>query len=167
MSENRFSTTQTDYCARRGVSTRALRYQISQGVVAVDHRGRIDPAQADAAWPRQRRERGGRQDGEDGRRNTQAKVLATLATLRLAQDRLADQRERYIGRAAAIAVAGEDVEGFLATLAGIPERHAAALAKTLGVSKRAAQRTLARFVTLAVGELGDLKAETVRTVEQV
>jgi hypothetical protein len=156
----------SQYARTRKISPRALRHQINRGVVAIDDRGRVDPGQADDAYGRVRRARFTAQDSESGRQSARAKILAAMAALRLAQDRLAGLRDRYVDRIEAVNITGADVETFLAALAAIPERNGAALAQTLGIGRRDARRMLDRFVALAVAELGDLRAEALRTVEQ-
>lgn len=164
MSELRDSTTIPQYAKDNQVDPATIREQVAKGVIKLTN-GRISRAQADASWGRIRRARIGMQNDDDGRRSATAKIAGAIAKLRLAKDRLDAARERYVSRSDALSVAGDDVGLFLAALQAVPQQHAAALAAALAIDPATARHALDRFMTLAIGELGDLKAEAIRMTE--
>lgn len=105
------------------------------------------------------------QQSDQGRRSAEAKIVAGVAKLRLAKDKLDDTRQRYISRADFAAQANSEVQQFIVWLREIPDRCASEFAAVLEISPSVAQQLLARFIDLCILELGDLADEAVRTAE--
>ncbi len=173
MSADRSSMSIGEYAKARNVSDETIRHQINLGNIRRVARGRIDPAQADAAWYRVRRAPGsGRpprgetrisiQHDDQGRRSAEAKIVAGLAKLRLAKDRLEQAREQYLVRKDVTAQAIAEAHTFLAALDQIPQRYSQEFAKLTGLEPDRAYELLARFNESVKAEIGDLVAEAAR-----
>jgi hypothetical protein len=165
-----------EYAKARSVSDETIRHQINLGKIRRVARGRIDPAQADAAWYRVRRAPGsGRppqgearvrvRHDDQGRRAAEAKIVAGFAKLRLAKDRLEQAREQYLNRKEVTAQAIAEAHAFLAALDNIPQRYSQQLAELTGLEPARADALLAPFIATVKTEIGDLAAEAARTAE--
>jgi hypothetical protein len=161
MSEDKTTMSVAAYARARDADEETVRHQIRIGVIARPISGRIDVAQADAAWARIRRSRITVQQDDAGRRSAEAKMAGLATKLRLARDQLEGARERYINRLDAVSQSAVDAAFLLDELAKVPERQAAEFARVLTLDPAVARNILDRFIASAIAELGDLQGEVI------
>jgi hypothetical protein len=157
------------FAKARNVAPKTIRYAIGKRLILLNSDGRIDPEQADATWGRLRRVReiDTEKQHEESRRNTTARIAAAAAKLRLAKQHLDSEQARYVDRVDALRVGAYEAEYFLAALAAAPDVHAARFIETLGIAPAISRQILGRFIEVALAEVGDLRAEAIRTAETV
>jgi hypothetical protein len=157
----------TAYAASRNADRQAIRRAINNGVITLVD-GRIDPDQADAAWASTRRASrlGHHQNDEAGRRSAMSKIAVTLAKLRLVKQKYETLRERYVDRAEAVAVGGQEASYVIQSLKDAPGAYAPTLAAEMGIPLEAAERILGRFINLVLVEIGDLPRAAKRDAER-
>lgn len=92
------------YDRARDADPKTIRRKVREGVIRRDGAGRINPAQADAAWASTRRasRMGQHQTDEAGVHAATAKIAVAAAKLRLLTARYEAMRERYFERGEAI-----------------------------------------------------------------
>jgi len=157
------------YALTRRADRRTLMTKVREGVIQRDANGRIDPEQADAAWASTRRASrlGQHQDGEAGVRSARAKIAVAMAKLRLVKEEFEEERERYVDRAEAIEVGRREADYILESLKAVPAAYADTVAARLSVDPEVARQILDRFMTLVLGELGDICRQAARDAERV
>ena len=156
------------YARLRGVDPKAIRRAIATGVITVDGNGKLDVAQADRAWASTRRasRMGQHQHSDAGTRSARSKIVVALAKLRLAKQRYETMRELYVDREAALELAAKEADLVLAFFRGAPAAYAEQFASELGIDVAQALRILDRFMTLALEEIGDLKAQAISDAQR-
>lgn len=155
----------SEYARRRGVRLRAIQQQVESGTIQLVD-GRVDPIQADASWGLIRRARMTVQDDDAGRRSARAKVAVAVSKFRFAKERFDAAKERYLDRAEFVQVAGSEADYVLEALRAAPATYAAAFAVELSIAPQVAQAILTEFMGLALGEVGDLRAQAIRDAER-
>jgi hypothetical protein len=145
------------------VTPRAVRTARAAGHLVADSRNQFDPENArNAAWIAMRQAKASHARNRD----LDAKIAAAVAKLRLAQHRYEVAREKYVDRAEAVRIGAQDAGDFIAALRQAPAEEAAAFAAELRIDIGVARRILDQFIELAIGELGDLKAEAIRAAQE-
>jgi hypothetical protein len=165
MSEDKTTMSVAAYARARDADEETVRHQIRIGVIARPISGRIDVAQADAAWARIRRSRITVQQDDAGRRSAEAKMAGLATKLRLARDQLEGARERYINRLDAVSQSAVDAAFLLDELAKVPARQAPEVARLLNLDPAVARSILDRFIAAALAELGDLQGEVIELAQ--
>ena len=157
------------YAKMRGVSHSTIHRAVEKRLIVLDAEGKVDPAQADATWGQLRRVRevdSEKQEAES-RRNTSAKIAAAAAKLRLAKAHFDTEKGRYVDRVDALRVGAYEAEYFLAALVAAPVAHADRFIAQLGVAPAVGREILARYTERILSEVGDLRAEALRTAESL
>lgn len=106
------------------------------------------------------------QDDDAGRRSARAKVAVAVSKFRFAKERFDAAKERYLDRAEFVQVAGSEADYVLEALRAAPATYAAAFAVELSIAPQVAQAILTEFMGLALGEVGDLRAQAIRDAER-
>jgi hypothetical protein len=156
------------YARARGADDHAVRRAVAAGIIQRDADGKIDEAQADAAWASVRRASrlGANQLDDAGRRSARAKIAVAVAKFRFVKERYETARERYIDRAEFIEAAGSEADYVLDALRAAPATYAATFAAELSIEPAVARAILDEFVSLALAEIGDLRRQAVRDAER-
>lgn|SRR5262245_56003033 len=154
-----------EYARRRGVALQAIQRHVASGVIQLVN-GKVDPVQADNSWGLIRRARTAHQDDEAGQRSARSKVVVALAKLRLLKQSFETKRELYVDREAALELAAKEADLVLDFFRAAPAAYAEIFATELCIDVTQALRILDKFMTLALEEIGDLKAQAIRDTER-
>ena len=159
------------YAASRGADRKAIRRAIDAGLIQRDADGMIDPQQADESWGHVRRaSRMGQhqqhQDDDAGRRSARAKVAVAMSKLRLLKEEFEAAREKFVDRGEAVEQHRREADYILESLRAVPAAYATTFAQQLGITPDLGREILDRFVVLALAEIGDIRAASIRDAER-
>jgi len=156
------------YARSRKADKKQVQRAVASGLIKLDAEGRLDPAQADAAWHVTRgASRMGRNLSDDsGVKAAQAKIAFERAKVTEAQENLKTLMTRYAERGEALELARGEARILLDALRALPNADADTLAAALHVDRKAAHQILRKFIDLVIADLGDLEAQALRDVER-
>jgi hypothetical protein len=148
-----------------GVSEAAIRYHIEHGHIKPLPNGLMDPADAEILLRMQRVEKA----GPDPRTTKLLKVRVLGGRVKIQRLRLQiDQmRERTIERASAEASLAARTDQVIARIYRWPERYAVTLAAELEIAQETALAILTMLATTAIADLGDLRDDVKRLIDQL